>query len=106
MNACHYENKNALVYSYQTVMYQCWHGNPDERPTFSQLQTKISAVLSSMADYLEFSEIVPCDEIDEVCKHIIPSNRFAQMADLKGKLGGCMACEVQPSVLLQLIRVP
>ena len=79
-------------------MYQCWHGNPDERPTFSQLQIKISAVLSSMADYLEFSEIVPCDEMDEVCKHIIHSNRFVQMADLKGELqGGCMACEVQPS---------
>ena len=48
------------------MMYQCWHGNPDERPTFSQLQTKISAVLSSMVDYLEFSEFGPCDEIDEV----------------------------------------
>ena len=62
------------------MMYQCWHGNPDERPTFSQLQTKISAVLSSMADYLEFSEIAPCDEIDEVRTLLSYTN--------EGKLGG------------------
>ena len=88
MNACHYENKNALVYSYQTVMYQCWHGNPDERPTFSQLQTKISAVLSSMADYLEFSEIVPCDEIDKVHMLSCTNGRFKMGA-------GRLTCDVQ-----------
>ena len=64
-------------------MYQCWHGNPDERPTFSQLRTKISAALSSMADYLEFSEIAPCDEIDKV--HTLSCTKWQI---LKGELGG------------------
>ena len=72
------------------MMYQCWHGNPDERPTFSQLQIKISAVLSSMADYLEFSEIAPCDEIDEVRTLLSCTN--------DRKLGR-MACEVLKSVI-------
>ena len=38
-------------------MEQCWHGNPDMRPTFSQLHNEISFTLTNMAGYMEFSTI-------------------------------------------------
>ena len=57
---------NSLIHSYKTVMQQCWHGNPDQRPTFSQLRAQIDTVITAMAGYLEFSMIAPCVELDKV----------------------------------------
>ena len=54
---------------WKTVMYayQCWLGIPDKRSTFPhQLQTKISTVLSSMANYVP-GILKNCSKIDEVC---------------------------------------
>lgn len=43
------------------VMKQCWDKDPEKRPTFSQLQTKISSTLTEMAGYMEFSEFASVD---------------------------------------------
>ena len=57
---------HSLIHSYKTVMQQCWHGNPDQRPTFSQLRTQIDTLITEMAGYMEFSMIPPCVELDQV----------------------------------------
>ena len=46
------------------VMKECWKEDPNERPTFSQLQTEISSTLTTMAGYMEFSEFASVDSID------------------------------------------
>ena len=33
----------------------CWAGNPDSRPSFSELVTEISSQMLLMADYMDFS---------------------------------------------------
>ena len=43
------------LYRFDTLMMQCWESDPDKRPTFSQLQTNISAILTITADYLDLS---------------------------------------------------
>lgn len=47
------------------VMFQCWYADPDDRPTFSQLQTEISTALTTMAGYMEFSEFASVDSIGD-----------------------------------------
>ena len=34
-------------------MSKCWHVDPNERPTFSELVTSMSQILSSLADYMD-----------------------------------------------------
>lgn len=54
-------------------MQQCWHDNPDQRPTFSQLQTQIDATLTTVAGYVDFLEIAPGVELATVlwlCVHV------------------------------------
>ena len=46
-------------------MQQCWHGNPDDRPTFSQLQSQLGAILSAMTGYLELLDITVADDKEE-----------------------------------------
>ncbi len=36
-------------------MSRCWAGNPELRPSFSELVTEISSQLLLMADYMDFS---------------------------------------------------
>ena len=36
-------------------MSRCWAGNPESRPSFSELVTEISSQLLLMADYMDFS---------------------------------------------------
>ena len=40
---------------YRAVMQQCWEGDPDRRPTFSQLVTTIDTIVTPMAGYMELS---------------------------------------------------
>lgn len=39
-------------------MQSCWEADPQQRPTFSQLVTRITSVLSLLADYLDVSTFV------------------------------------------------
>ena len=41
-------------YSY-SLLLQCWDGQPEERPDFSQLVVTISAIMEAVADYVTFS---------------------------------------------------
>ena len=36
-------------------MLKCWHGDPKERPTFSELVSLISQTLESLAGYMDVS---------------------------------------------------
>ena len=41
-------------------MSKCWHADPNERPTFSELVSLMSQTLASLADYMDvltFGEI-------------------------------------------------
>ena len=41
-------------------MCKCWHADPKERPTFSELVSSMSQTLESLADYMDmltFGEI-------------------------------------------------
>ena len=43
------------VCRFNTLMMQCWDSDPNKRPTFSQLQANISAMLTNTAGYLDLS---------------------------------------------------
>jgi len=36
-------------------MFKCWHGDPEERPTFSELVSLLSLTLESLAGYMDVS---------------------------------------------------
>ena len=40
-----------------TIVESCWNASPDKRPTFTQLVDKITALLTSVADYFVLSPI-------------------------------------------------
>ena len=48
---------------FATVMLQCWEGDPDQRPTFSQLKVAIDKMVTSMTGYMELS-IFPAESFE------------------------------------------
>ena len=51
---------------YKMIMTQCWLADPDDRPTFSELQSQISSALTTMAGYMEFSEFASVGSLDVI----------------------------------------
>ena len=47
-------------FRYESIMLRCWHADPDQRPTFSQLQAEISTTLTIAAGYMDFSVSKTC----------------------------------------------
>ena len=50
-------------------MFKCWHADPNERPTFSELVSMMSQMLGSMAGYMDVLtfgglELHTCKESD------------------------------------------
>ncbi len=43
-----------LVLCRYSVVQSCWEESPEDRPNFSELVSKFSSCLSSMADYFDF----------------------------------------------------
>ena len=43
-------------------MFRCWHTDPEERQTFSELVRIMSQTLLSMADYLDVSTFAELEE--------------------------------------------
>ena len=41
------------------VMCQCWHVDPDQRPTFSELASFVDQLLGSVAEYTELRMVLP-----------------------------------------------
>ena len=39
-------------------MLSCWDADPEQRPTFAQLVTRITSVLNLLADYLDVTTFV------------------------------------------------
>ena len=44
-------------------MLKCWHGDPEERPTFSELVSLISQILESLAGYMDVSTFGNLEEV-------------------------------------------
>ena len=42
-------------------MYKCWHADPKERPTFSELVSSMSQTLANLADYMEVLTFGPIE---------------------------------------------
>ena len=40
------------------MMLSCWDADPEQRPTFAQLVTRITSVLDLLADYLDVTTFV------------------------------------------------
>ena len=48
-------------------MVNCWALNPDDRPDFKRLESKVGKLLSLVADYMELTmELVPTEESEEI----------------------------------------
>jgi len=47
-------------------MQKCWYSDPDARPTFSELTSTLSAVLETVAGYVELCMCLPAPATDEV----------------------------------------
>ena len=43
-----------IICSYH-FMSKCWHGDPEERPTFPELVSLMSQTLESLAGYMDMS---------------------------------------------------
>ena len=51
-------------FRYESIMLRCWHADPDQRPTFSQLQAEISTTLTIAAGYMDFSVNTTCTSLE------------------------------------------
>ena len=53
------------------IMLRCWWKDPDDRPTFSDLESDLNNFLTSVAGYLDFNEFAldVCADSDPVPSH-------------------------------------
>ena len=59
------------IHRYNVVL-TCWERSPDERPHFSELVSKLSSFLSSMADYFDLVLSNPAAQM-ETEKKLLPA---------------------------------
>ena len=94
MIACEYDKAVLRLHSY-SVMRKCWEADCRKRPSFSQLQTTFTAMLSSAqnATYinLDVDEMLPCYSMntaveDEECE--LPGRDFHPSLTVVGGEGG------------------
>ena len=68
-------------------MQSCWETDPQQRPTFSQLVTRITSVLSLLADYLDVSTFVT--EVQEIETNVVESTVMdSQVCNEEASQGG------------------
>ena len=94
MIACEYDKAVLRLHSY-SIMRKCWQADCRKRPSFSQLQTTFTAMLSSAqnATYinLDVDEMLPCYGMntaveDEECE--LPGRDFHPSLTVVGGEGG------------------
>ena len=57
---------NIVSCRYSTVV-KCWALNPEGRPDFKQLESKVRKLLNLVADYIELTmELLPTEESEEL----------------------------------------
>ena len=67
-------------------MFRCWHTDPEERQTFSELVRIMSQTLLTMADYLDVSTFAEAakEEIakEEIAKEEIAKEEIAKVKEM------------------------
>ena len=62
-------------------MFRCWHTDPEERQTFSELVRIMSQTLLTMADYLDVSTFAEAAK-DEIAKEEIAKEEIAKVKEM------------------------
>ena len=62
-------------------MFRCWHTDPEERQTFSELVRIMSQTLLTMADYLDVSTFAEAAK-EEIAKEEIAKEEIAKVKEM------------------------
>ena len=67
------------------IMHRCWLKDPDDRPTFSDLESDLNNFLTSVAGYLDFNEFVlnVCPDPEPLPPHHEETNGSSVASDEK-----------------------